>query len=59
MKNKLEVICEIQKPTCYRCEGKGKVRNKACKTCDGTGYFVRKHYFHIVNGMCFDGDTIK
>ena len=59
MDNKLEVITKIQKPTCYRCEGRKKVNGVNCKTCEGKGYFVRKHYYHIVNGMCWDGDTIK
>ncbi len=69
-KNKLEVIRKVDKQKCYCCEGKGYIipsfrgftifgfRNK-CKTCNGTGIFEETTYFHIVNGICFSGDTLK
>ena len=30
-----------------------------CDMCNGTGIWIEKHYYHIVNGICIDGDTVK
>lgn len=33
--------------------------NPNCKSCKGTGYLQDNLMFHLVNGICVDGDTIK
>jgi hypothetical protein len=33
--------------------------NPDCNSCQGTGKLEDSIYYHIANGMCFDGDTIK
>ena len=58
-KKQVEIIKKITESECYRCSGKGKVDNKPCIGCAGTGQYKHTHYFHIVNGICFDGDTLK
>ena len=59
MKNKLEVQTKILEFKCYTCSGKGSVDKKPCKVCGATGIYLETFYYHIVNGMCFSGDTIK
>ena len=68
--NKVEIIRKEDKQKCFGCDGKGYIvpsfrnitifgfKNK-CKTCNGTGIFIETTYFHIVNGICFSGDTLK
>jgi len=58
-KNKLEVIKIDNIMGCWTCEGKGKIKNIVCPTCEGTGTYNEASYIHIVNGMAFGGDTIK
>lgn len=30
-----------------------------CKSCNGTGILEDGIYYHIVNGICIDGDSLK
>jgi hypothetical protein len=59
---KVEVIKKVFKYPCYCCKKSIRgitVKRKNCKTCNGTGYFLDEMYYHIVNGICVDGDTYK
>jgi hypothetical protein len=60
--NKLKVMKKVTKTPCYCCSnslyGKAKPR-KNCKECHGTGKYKEYIYYHIANGICFSGDTIK
>ena len=35
------------------------VANTNCRSCSGTGQIEDSVYYHTVNGICIDGDTIK
>ncbi len=75
MKNKkatCEIMTKVTEHACYSCKGVGYLlENKKhqpslttfdiipCKTCEGTGVFVDKHYFLISGGFAIDMDTIK
>ena len=62
MMNKLKVIKKTLKYVCYCCKQSIRgvtVPKKDCKACKGTGYFTDEIYYHIINGICIDGDTIK
>lgn len=50
---KLKVIKKIMKDTCWVCKG------KKCKVCHNTGMWEESIYYHIVNGICFSGDSLK
>lgn len=59
---KVEVVKKVLKYPCYCCKNsvRGKtVPQKSCKACHGTGMFIDEVYYHIVNGICVDGDTLK
>jgi len=51
---------KIESP-CYNCNGKGKVKNKKCPTCKGTGIWKDEIYYFINNKtkIAFDGDTLS
>jgi len=44
---------------CCCCFVRGQKPLKSCKQCNGTGRVEDSIYYHIANGMCFDGDTVK
>jgi DnaJ-class molecular chaperone len=58
---KLKIIKKVIKSPCYCCSviGGNPVPQKECKTCNGTGIYKENFYYHIINGQCIDGDTIK
>jgi hypothetical protein len=62
MKNKISVE---KKQIMKRCGCTHKLpdetiaANPNCKSCGGTGELEDSIYYHTVNGICFDGDTIK
>lgn len=59
---KSEVIKKVLKYPCYCCNPsiRGKTKARAdCPQCHGTGIFIDEIYYHIVNGICVDGDTQK
>ncbi len=64
-KNKVEIIKKDLSSKCWCCEGLRVIYNKKtdilelCSTCDGTGIFKEYIYYHIANGICFSGDTLK
>lgn len=57
----MPIIKKIIKNICYRCDGKGKVEEKQCSTCKGTGIFEDEIYYFMNNKTkeCWDGDTLK
>ena len=60
MSKKLEVIKKLIPSPCYICHGK----DKNCKSCNGTGFYVESLYYHICKGKngkkyAIDGDTLK
>lgn len=62
MKEKIKFIPNHNKMTCWTC--KGKVDNKKCQCCDGTGIFVDVGYHLIAKDnsgqlIGFSVDTIK
>ena len=64
---KIEVIKKEIDLECYVCLGSGQIEdyshhapfNVSCPICKGTGIFKDYIYYHIVNGICFSGDTLK
>ena len=58
MKNKVEVIKKVLKNKCYVCDGTGKVKEEVCKVCNN-GVYEENFYYHVVNGICVSGDTLK
>lgn len=60
MKNNT-IIEKIIETSCYKCSGLGKLENKDCDVCNGTGSY-KETFYHIIdekNKICFDGDTLK
>ena len=55
----------IKKKITKRCGCTHKLPNETvacnpnCKSCDGTGELEDSIYFHIVNGIAIEGDTVK
>lgn len=47
--------------TCYRCKGTGKVKEKKCGLCDGTGIYKESTYYFIdeKKKIAIQGDTLK
>ncbi len=63
MKN-FEVIPNHNTLDCWTCDGKGKVDDKTCPTCKGTGKWIETSYHMIYTTKSgqkigFQGDTIK
>jgi len=60
---KVEIIKKEIDLECYVCNGKGNIEDKnfsyTCPTCKGTGIFKDYIWYHIINGICYDGDTLK
>ena len=70
---RLKIIDKSIKQKCWRCGGTGiedvtKLKNitqcPSCKTCKGTGTFIRKFYHFIYtdkrgNKLCFGVDSLK
>jgi len=56
--NKLEIITKIIEKKCGCCCPEG-TPTPSCKSCKGTGKIYDNMVYHIVNGMCWDGDTVK
>lgn len=58
---RLEVIDKSERSKCWCCN---KTTRAKCKTCKGTGIFIRKFY-HLIyadskgNKLCFGVDSIK
>jgi hypothetical protein len=62
MKNKTTVIKKQIMKRCgctHRLPNKKVIANSTCKSCNGTGELEDSIYFHTVNGICVDGDTVK
>lgn len=61
--NKVEIIKKEIDLECYVCDGTGNIKEenitRSCPICQGTGIFKDYIYFHIVNGICFSGDSLK
>lgn len=62
--NNFKIIREIKSSKCYKCDGQGMILNNTkqyiwCNVCDGTGQYKENYYYHIINNIAFDGDTIK
>jgi len=58
----LKIIKKKFKYPCYCCKKsiRGKtVKKGTCKACGGSGFFKDEIYYHIVNGIAYDGDTLK
>ena len=58
-KKKVEIIKKNLSKKCYICDGTGKTKSKMCRACEGTGVFPESIYYHIIDGVCYDGDTLK
>ena len=64
-KNKVEIIKKEIANECWTCEGRKAIYDRKkdkieiCSTCNGTGKFIEYIYYHCVNGICVDGDTLK
>ena len=59
---KSEITKKVLKYPCFCCNKsiRGKtLPKKSCTQCHGTGIFLDEIYYHIVNGICIDGDTSK
>lgn len=54
-----EVIKKDIVSLCYRCDNTGKQMGKTCPGCYGTGFYMSQMYYHIVDGICIGGDTLK
>ena len=61
MPKKTKIIKKEIDLKCYICNGTGIDENYPirCSACDGTGIYKEYAYYHIVNGICFSGDTLK
>lgn len=60
----MKYINKSIKSTCWTCNGKKKVDNKKCKSCNGTGKWTDDFWFLIVkdkNGQkyCYGVDGLK
>jgi len=69
-KDKLQIIRKEIENSCYICNGTGKIINRIypklgireftlCPSCRGTGKHIETFYYHVVNGICVSGDTLK
>ena len=71
---KIEIIKKEIDLTCYICDDydcipvkniKSEIEEETkdsvmkCPTCNGTGIFKDYIWYHIVNGICISGDTLK
>jgi len=43
----------------HKLPNKRVIANPNCKSCNGTGELEDSIYFHIINGICLEGDTVK
>lgn len=46
---------------CYTCSATGKIKDKKCSVCNGTGKYAENHYHFIdeKQKIAFSGDTLK
>jgi DnaJ-class molecular chaperone len=58
-KPKVEIYKKLIEKVCCCCFQTGEVAKKNCTHCKGTGIVEDSIYYHIVKGICIDGDTVK
>ena len=56
---RVEIKKKLIKKVCCCCYKPGESPRKDCPRCNGTGEIEDSIYYHTVNGVCWDGDTIK